>query len=35
MVATMSKPTNAKDLNELRKNIDEIDAAIVSLLLNA
>ena len=32
MVATMSEPTNAKDLNELRKNIDEIDAAIVSLL---
>lgn len=28
----MTEPKNAKDLNELRTNIDEIDAAIVNLL---
>ncbi|MFM7493818.1 MAG: chorismate mutase, partial [Acidimicrobiaceae bacterium] len=28
----MSEATNSKSLNELRKSIDDIDAAIVNLL---
>ncbi|NDD00312.1 hypothetical protein EB083_06175 [bacterium] len=32
MVATMSETANSKNLGELRKSIDEIDAAIVKLL---